>query len=110
MIDFFEDSLDEILISIDDDLLTETFKVSSQYFEDAVQLTGGDVDRVATYIFVFLEKITGDEELTKEEYPHLYEFVEGKLRNYNRYTTYLPNLARECAMRLLIAYYHTQPA
>lgn len=107
MIDFFEDSLDEILISIDDDLLTETFKVSSQYFEDAVEEAGDDMDCLTFHIFDFVGNLTGHE-LTKKEFPNLYKFVDYKLTSYNRYQTHLPNLAREVAIRLLIAYYHTQ--
>ena len=107
MIDFFEDSLGEILISIDDKLLSETFEVSEQYFIDAVELSNGDRDMLTIYIFDFLQQLTEDE-ITQDEYPFLYKYVDDKLSSYNRYQTYLPNLAREVAIRLLCAYYHTR--
>ena len=107
MIDFFKDSLGKIFYSIDDELISQTYDATLDYFVDAVEEAGDDMDCLTFHIFDFVGNLTGHE-LTKKEFPNLYKFVDYKLTSYNRYQTYLPNLAREVAIRLLIAYYHTQ--
>jgi hypothetical protein len=107
MIDFFKDSLGEIFDSIDDELISQTYDATLDYFVDAVEEAGDDMDCLTFHIFDFVGNLTGHE-LTKKEFPNLYEFVDYKLTSYNRYQTYLPKLAHELAIRLVCAYYHTK--
>jgi hypothetical protein len=107
MIDFFKDSLGKIFDSIDDELISQTHDATLDYFVDAVEEAGDDMDCLTFHIFDFVGNLTGHE-LTKKEFPNLYEFVDYKLTSYNRYQTYLPKLAHELAIRLVCAYYHTK--
>jgi hypothetical protein len=104
MIDFFKDSLGKIFDSIDDELISQTYDATLDYFVDAVEEAGDDMDCLTFHIFDFVGNLTGHE-LTKKEFPNLYEFVDYKLTSYNRYQTYLPKLAHELAIRLVCAYY-----